>query len=73
MGICMDVGHAVRGGADIIQCVSLAGPKLLDLHVKDVADPKSRDIQVEVGRGVLDIPGLFRPRLRRLLRYFDVT
>jgi sugar phosphate isomerase/epimerase len=60
MGICMDVGHAVRAGANIIQSVSLAGPKLLDLHVKDLADPKSRDSQVEVGRGVLDIPGLFR-------------
>ena len=60
MGICMDVGHAVRAGADIIQSVSLAGPKLLDLHVKDLADPKSRDSQVEVGRGVFDIPGLFR-------------
>ena len=40
--------------------MSLAGPKLLDLHVKDLADPKRRDSQVEVGRGVLDIPGLFR-------------
>jgi sugar phosphate isomerase/epimerase len=60
MGICMDIGHAVRAGADIVQSVSLAGPKLLDLHIKDLADPKSRDSQVEVGRGVLDIPGLFR-------------
>jgi sugar phosphate isomerase/epimerase len=60
MGICMDIGHATRADADIVQSVTLAGPKLLDLHVKDLADPKSRDSQVEVGRGVLDIPGLFR-------------
>jgi sugar phosphate isomerase/epimerase len=60
MGICMDIGHAVRASADIVQSVSLAGPKLLDLHVKDLADPKSKDSQVAVGRGVLDIPGLFR-------------
>jgi sugar phosphate isomerase/epimerase len=60
MGICMDIGHAVRASADIVQSVSLAGPRLLDLHVKDLADPKSKDSQVAVGRGVLDIPGLFR-------------
>ena len=60
LGICMDIGHATRADADIVQSVTLAGPKLLNLHVKDLADPKSRDSQVEVGRGVLDIPGLFR-------------
>ena len=64
MGICMDIGHAVRAGADIVQSVSLAGPRLLDLHVKDLADMKNRDSQVEVGKGLLDIPGLFRALVR---------
>jgi sugar phosphate isomerase/epimerase len=60
MGICMDIGHATRANADIIQSVTLAGPRLLDLHVKDLADPTNKDSQVEVGRGVLDVPSLFR-------------
>jgi sugar phosphate isomerase/epimerase len=60
MGICMDIGHATRANADIVQSVSLAGPRLLDLHVKDLAKPTDRDSQVEVGRGILDVPGLFR-------------
>jgi sugar phosphate isomerase/epimerase len=64
MGICMDIGHATRAGADIVQSVSLAGPRLLDLHIKDLSDPTSRDSQVEVGKGVLDIPGVFRALVR---------
>ena len=60
MGICMDIGHATRAGADIVQSIALAGPRLLDLHVKDLADPMSRDSQVEVGKGVLDIAGVLR-------------
>jgi sugar phosphate isomerase/epimerase len=64
MGICMDVGHAIRAGADIVESVSLAGPRLLDLHIKDLANSKDRDSQVEVGKGVLDIPGVFRALVR---------
>jgi sugar phosphate isomerase/epimerase len=60
MGICMDIGHATRANADIVQSASLAGARLLDLHVKDLADPTNKDSQVEVGRGILDVPGLFR-------------
>jgi sugar phosphate isomerase/epimerase len=60
MGICMDIGHATRAGADPVASIALAGPRLLDLHIKDLADKTKRDSQVEVGKGLLDIPGLFR-------------
>jgi sugar phosphate isomerase/epimerase len=64
MGCCMDIGHATRAGADIVACVKILGPRLLDMHTKDLADKTSRESQVEVGRGLLDIPGLFRALLR---------
>jgi sugar phosphate isomerase/epimerase len=64
MGCCMDIGHATRGGADIVDSVKLLGPRLLDLHMKDLASKTAKDSQVEVGKGVLDIPGLFRALLR---------
>ncbi|MPY88934.1 MAG: TIM barrel protein [Luteitalea sp.] len=64
MGICMDIGHSVRAGADIVQSVTLAGPRLLDLHIKDLASKTDKDSQVEVGKGALDIPGLFRALLK---------
>ena len=60
MGVCMDIGHAVRAGADIVGAVSAIGPRLLDLHIKDLTDTTNRDSQVEVGRGVLDVVGVFR-------------
>ena len=64
MGVCMDIGHAVRAGADIVAAVGQAGPRLLDLHIKDLTDTTSRDSQVEVGRGVLDVAGVFKELVR---------
>ena len=60
VGVCMDIGHATRAGADVVKAVSVAGPRLLDLHIKDLSDPTSRDSQVEVGRGVLPVVDVFR-------------
>ncbi len=60
MGVCMDIGHAARAGADVVKTVSVAGPRLLDLHIKDLTDTTSRDSQVAVGRGVLPVVGVFR-------------
>ncbi len=64
MGVCMDIGHAVRAGADVVKAVAVAGPRLLDLHIKDLTDTTSRESQVEVGRGVLPIAGVFRELVR---------
>ena len=34
--------------------------RLYDMHVKDLAAKTEKDSQVEVGRGVIDFPALFR-------------
>ena len=60
MGLCMDIGHSTRANADIVKAVSEAGPRLLDMHAKDLANATQRDSQVEVGRGILPIAALFR-------------
>lgn len=60
MGLCMDIGHSVRAKADIVQAAKDAGPRLLDLHTKDLKDMTNRDSQVAVGDGVLPIAALFR-------------
>lgn len=64
LGVCMDVGHTVRAGADPIACVRQCGRRLFDLHVKDLMDAKSKDSQTEVGRGVVNVAGLMKA-LRR--------
>jgi sugar phosphate isomerase/epimerase len=60
MGLCMDIGHATRAGADIVQAALDAGPRLLDMHVKDLGAKDAKDSQVAVGEGILPIPALFR-------------
>ncbi len=64
VGVCMDIGHAVRAGADVVKAVSVAGPRLLDLHIKDLTDTSNKDSQVEVGRGVLPVVGVFKELVR---------
>ena len=60
MGLCMDIGHATRAGADIVQAARHAGPRLFDVHAKDLADRNSRESQVAVGEGILPIRELFQ-------------
>ncbi len=60
MGVCLDIGHAIRAGADVVAAVGAAGPRLFDLHIKDLTDTTNRESQVEVGRGVLPVVGVFR-------------
>ena len=63
-GLCMDIGHTVRTGVDLIESVRAAGSRLLDMHVKDLRDFKSRDSQVAVGDGIIPFPALFRELLK---------
>lgn len=63
MGLCVDVGHTVRAGADVVQAVADAGPRVLDMHIKDLTDLTDRDSQVAVGEGAIPIAALFRQLL----------
>jgi len=64
-GLCIDIGHTARAGVDPVQAIADAGPRLLDMHTKDLADPGNkdwktgRDSQVAVGEGKLPIKGIF--------------
>ena len=60
IGLCIDVGHTLRIGADPVADARRFADRLLDLHIKDVtaADPKGKEL--EVGRGVIDIPALLK-------------
>jgi sugar phosphate isomerase/epimerase len=59
-GLCMDIGHATRAGADIVKSAVQAGDRLFDMHVKDLADGTKRESQVDIGDGILPFPALFR-------------
>lgn len=59
MGCCIDIGHTVRAGTDVVQAIHAAGPRLFDLHAKDLTSSTSRESQVSVGDGMLPIWGIF--------------
>lgn len=60
VGLCIDVGHTARTGVDVVESIREAGPRLLDMHVKDLADMKERDSQCDVGEGKMPIVAIFR-------------
>jgi inosose dehydratase len=60
VGLCLDIGHTVRVGVDPAAAARDAGARLLDVHLKDVTQAAPAGKDVEVGRGVIDIPGLLR-------------
>jgi sugar phosphate isomerase/epimerase len=60
MGLCIDVGHTVRTGTDVVRAVADAGPRLLDMHAKDLRDLKVMESQCIVGEGRIPIAGIFR-------------
>ncbi len=60
MGLCMDIGHTVRTGTDPVRAAADAGPRLLDMHAKDLRDLMVKESQCIVGEGRIPIPALFR-------------
>jgi sugar phosphate isomerase/epimerase len=58
-GLCIDIGHTARTGVDVVESIAEAGPRLLDMHVKDLADPRAKESQVPVGEGKLPFPQIF--------------
>jgi len=60
MGLCIDIGNTVRTGTDVVKAVMDAGPRLHDMHAKDLTDLTKRDSQVAVGEGKIPIAAIFR-------------
>lgn len=60
MGCCIDVGHCVRAGTDVVEAIHAAGPRLFNMHMKDLTDLSVKESQVAVGEGRLPIRGIFQ-------------
>ena len=65
-GLCMDIGHSSRTGTDVVKAIADAGSRLLDMHVKDLAQfqdsaaVKAKDSQCDVGEGIMPFPRIFK-------------
>lgn len=59
IGCCIDVGHTVRAGTDVVKAIHAAGPRLFNVHMKDLADFSNKESQVAVGEGRMPVRKIF--------------
>jgi len=59
IGCCIDVGHTVRAGTDVVQAIHEAGPRLFNVHMKDLTNFESKESQVAVGDGIMPVRKMF--------------
>ncbi len=59
IGCCIDVGHTVRAGTDVVQAIHEAGPRLFNVHMKDLTNFQEKESQVAVGDGIMPVPKIF--------------
>jgi len=59
IGCCIDVGHTARAGTDVVQAIREAGPRLFNVHMKDLTSFQSKESQVAVGDGSMPVRKVF--------------
>lgn len=59
IGCCIDVGHTVRAGTDVVQAIHEAGPRLYNIHMKDLTNFQDKESQVAVGDGKMPVRQIF--------------
>jgi sugar phosphate isomerase/epimerase len=59
MGCCIDVGHTVRAGTDVVQAIREVGARLHNVHMKDLTNFQSKESQVAVGEGMMPVKEIF--------------
>jgi sugar phosphate isomerase/epimerase len=60
IGVCIDLGHASRAGANLVEAIHATGPRLYDLHIKDLTNLSDKNSQVAVGDGLLPVREIFQ-------------
>lgn len=64
-GLCLDVGHSARTGADVAASLAEAGSRLFDIHMKDLRSLSGKDSQCDVGDGAMPVVAIFQ-QLRKM-------
>ena len=60
MGMCLDIGHDLRGGANPVEDLKKYHTRVFDMHFKDESEASKAGWCVEIGRGKIDFPALVR-------------
>lgn len=64
IGCCVDVGHTTRTGVDVVEAIAEAGNRVLDMHMKDLADLMVKESQVAVGEGKMPVAQIFKQLMK---------
>jgi len=73
MGCCIDIGHTVRAGTDVVQAIHEIGPRLFNMHGKDLTDFHNKDSQVAVGQGKMPFREIFSALIKTNYKgFFDL-
>jgi sugar phosphate isomerase/epimerase len=59
IGCCIDVGHTARAGTEVVQAIQKVGPRLFNVHMKDLTNFQSKESQVAVGEGIMPMRRIF--------------
>jgi sugar phosphate isomerase/epimerase len=70
IGCCIDVGHTVRAGTDVVQAIYTVGPRLFNMHMKDLTNFNSKESQIAVGDGIMPVRKIFEALIATKYRGF---
>jgi sugar phosphate isomerase/epimerase len=60
IGACADLGHYIRSGQDPVEVIHKLKGRLWGVHLKDFADKADKTKGVILGKGHLDVVGVFK-------------
>ena len=64
IGCCIDIGHTVRAGTDVVKAIYEVGPRLYNMHAKDLTSFTSKESQVSVGDGIMPMREIFHALIK---------
>lgn len=65
MGLCLDIGHTQRIQRDPSTDLKNYFDRIFEIHIKDVTSSDGNGKPIEVGRGVIDIPGFLKTVIKK--------
>lgn len=60
IGACVDCGHFISSGEDPVKCALTLADRVYGVHMKDHAESGKKSGNVVIGKGHLDVVGLFK-------------
>ncbi len=65
MGLCLDIGHTQRIQRDPSADLKDYFSRIFEIHMKDVTTSDKEGKAIEIGRGVIDIPGFLKTVVKK--------